>query len=88
MNLEDLSEFLFVSRFSHEIHDCMTVRYLMGAEGGGGRLYECLAHFPRITSVQLQLIFSTKVPIGDTIFTSLPGEVTAILRDHPSHAKV
>ena len=68
----------------------MTVRYLMGAEGGGGggRPYECLAHFPRITSVQLQLIFSTEVPIGDTIFTSLPGEVTAILRDYPGHAKV
>ena len=33
-------------------------------------------------------IFSTKVLIKDTIFTSLTGDGTAILRGHPSHAKV
>ena len=33
-------------------------------------------------------VFSTKVLIGDTIFTSLSGDGTAILRGHPSHAKV
>ena len=33
-------------------------------------------------------VFSTKVPIGDTIFTSPNGDRTAILRGHPSHAKV
>ena len=33
-------------------------------------------------------VFSTKVLIGDTIFTSPNGDVTAILRGHPSHAKV
>ena len=32
--------------------------------------------------------FSTKVLIGDTIFTSPTGDETAILRGHPSHAKV
>ena len=31
---------------------------------------------------------STKVLIGDTIFTSPTGDGTAILRGHPSHAKV
>ena len=32
--------------------------------------------------------FSTKVPIGDTIFTSPTGDGTVILRGHPSHTKV
>ena len=32
-------------------------------------------------------VFSTKVLIGDSIFTSPTGEGTAILRGHPSHAK-
>ena len=32
--------------------------------------------------------FSTKVPIEDTIFTSLSRDETAILRDEMSHAKV
>jgi len=33
-------------------------------------------------------VFSKKVLIGDTIFTSPTGYGTAILRGHPSHAKV
>ena len=33
-------------------------------------------------------VFSTKVLIGNTIFTSPNGDETAILRRHPSHAKV
>ena len=33
-------------------------------------------------------VFSTKVLIGNTIFTSPAGDGNAILRDHPSHAKV
>ena len=33
-------------------------------------------------------VFSTKVLIGDTIFTFPNGDRTAILRGHPSHAKV
>ena len=33
-------------------------------------------------------VFSTKVPTADTIFTSPTGDGAAILRDHPSHAKV
>ena len=33
-------------------------------------------------------VFSTKVLTGDTIFTSPNGDGTAILRGHPSHAKV
>ena len=33
-------------------------------------------------------VFSTKVLIGDTILTSPNGDGTAILRGHPSHAKV
>ena len=33
-------------------------------------------------------VFSTKVLIGDTIFTSPTENETAILRGHPSHAKV
>ena len=33
-------------------------------------------------------VFSTKVLIGDTIFKSPNGDGTAILRGHPSHAKV
>ena len=33
-------------------------------------------------------VFSMKVLIGDTIFTSPTGDGTAILRGHPSHAKV
>ena len=33
-------------------------------------------------------VFSTKVLIVDTIFTSPTGDGTAILRGHPSHAKV
>ena len=33
-------------------------------------------------------VFSTKVIIGDTIFTSPTGDGTAILRGHQSHAKV
>ena len=33
-------------------------------------------------------VFNTKVLIGDTIFTSPPGDRTAILSGHPSHAKV
>ena len=33
-------------------------------------------------------VFSKKVRIGNTIFTSPTGEGTAILRGHPSHAKV
>ena len=32
--------------------------------------------------------FSMKVLIGDTIFASPTGDGTAILRDHPSFAKV
>ena len=37
---------------------------------------------------EIYSIFSTKVLTGDTNFTSPTGEGTAILRDHPSHAKV
>ena len=33
-------------------------------------------------------VFSTNVLIGDTNFTSPTGDGTAILRGHPSHAKV
>ena len=33
-------------------------------------------------------VLSTKVLIGDIIFTSHTGDGTAILRGHPSHAKV
>ena len=33
-------------------------------------------------------VFSTKVLIGDTSFTSRTGDGTAILRGHPSHAKI
>ena len=33
-------------------------------------------------------VFSKKVLIGDTIFMSPTGDGTAILRGHPSHAKV
>ena len=33
-------------------------------------------------------VFSTKVLIGNTIFTSPNGDGTGILRGHPSHAKV
>ena len=33
-------------------------------------------------------VFSTKVVIEDTIFTSPTGDGTAIIRGHPSHAKV
>ena len=33
-------------------------------------------------------VFSTEVLIGDTILTSPTGDGTAILRGHPSHAKV
>ena len=33
-------------------------------------------------------VFSTKVLIRDTIFTSPTGDRAAILRGHPSHAKV
>ena len=33
-------------------------------------------------------VFSTKVLIGDTIFTSPNGDGTAILRGHLSHEKV
>ena len=33
-------------------------------------------------------VFSSKVLIGDTIFTSPTGHGTAILRGHPNHAKV
>ena len=33
-------------------------------------------------------VFSLKVLIGDTTFTSPTGDGTAILRGHPSHAKV
>ena len=32
-------------------------------------------------------VFSTKVPIGDTVFTSPTGDGTAILRGHPSHER-
>ena len=33
-------------------------------------------------------VFTTKVLIVDTMFTSSTGDGTAILRGHPSHAKV
>ena len=33
-------------------------------------------------------VFSTKVLIGDTIFTSPTGDRTAILHGHPSHVNV
>ena len=33
-------------------------------------------------------VFSTKVLIGDTIFTSPTGDGTAFLRGHPNHAKI
>ena len=33
-------------------------------------------------------VFSTKILIRDTIFTSPTGDGTAILLGHPSHAKV
>ena len=33
-------------------------------------------------------VFSTKVLIGDTVFTSTTVDRTVILRGHPSHAKL
>ena len=42
-----------------------------------------------LSSVSLSVnAFSTKALIGETIFTSPTGDETAILRGHPSHAKV
>ena len=38
--------------------------------------------------IWVSVYFSTKVLIGDTILTSPTGDGTAILRGHPSHAKV
>ena len=43
-------------------------------------------HFIRVSTGDYGVrVFSTKVPIGDTIFTR---DGTAILRCHPSHEKV
>ena len=39
-------------------------------------------------SILFVTAFSTKVLIGDTIFTSPTEEGTSILRGHPSHTKV
>ena len=41
-------------------------------------------HFINLSAI----VFSTKVLIGDIIFTSPTGEGTVILCGHPSHAKV
>ena len=38
--------------------------------------------------IWVSMYFSTKVIIVDTIFTSPTGDGIAILRGHPSHAKV
>ena len=34
------------------------------------------------------ILISTKVLIGDTVFTATTGDRTAILHGHPSHVKV
>ena len=39
-------------------------------------------------SVNVQPVFSTKVLIADTIFTSPSGDGIVILHGHPSHAKL
>ena len=41
----------------------------------------------KIHFIWVWIYFSTKVLIGDTIFTSPTGDGIAILRGHPSHAK-
>ena len=51
--------------------------------GDGGAYLFALALFYLSVNV-----FTTKVLIGDTIFTSPNGDGTAIFRGHPSHAKV
>ena len=42
----------------------------------------------RMPIKEIHSIFSTRVLTGDTNFTSPTGDGTAILGDHPSHAKV
>ena len=59
-------------------------------------LYEVSARFERCNTKRYKKktlylsvnVFSTKALIGDTIFTFPTGNGTAILRGHPSHAKV
>ena len=51
----------------------------------------CFLHYIRVLKKGTLFgvnVFSTEELIGDTIFTSPAGDGTAILRGHPSHAKV
>ena len=50
--------------------------------------YKCFGLKKKCTFFLSVNVFSTKVLIGDTVFTSPNGDGTAILRGHPSRAKV
>ena len=47
-----------------------------------------ICNFNNFSEMENVNVFTTKVLIVDTIFMSLTGDSTAILRGHPSHAKV
>ena len=48
----------------------------------------CICTFKKNALYLSVKVFSMKVLIGDTIFTSPTGDATAIFRGHPRHAKV
>ena len=63
--------------------ECKSIR----SEWSSAIMFCCLNLIIKKKSLSVN-VFSTKVLIGDTIFTSPNGDGTAILRGHPSHAKV
>ena len=55
---------------------------------GVGQLCVHMFHWKKNALYLSVNVFSTKVLVGDTIFTSLTGDGTAILRGQPSYARV
>ena len=67
----------------------IAVDYEGECEEGKCRIFmRCNTLDLEIHFIWVSLVFSKKVLIEDTIFTSPVGDGTAILRGHPSHAKL
>ena len=76
---------VYINFFNHEKH--FIIKILINSKNGFS--FKLNVYCPKKNALYLNVnVFSTKVLIGTVYFTTPNGDGTAILRGHPSHAKV
>ena len=76
---------IYINFFNHEKH--FIIKILINSKNGFS--FKLNAYCPKKNALYLSVnVFSTKVLTGPLYFTTPNGDGAAILRGHPSHAKV